>query len=151
MNMNPIQHSLKVVTLGLSLTAVTMSAWSQQTARPGAMRPGTMGKGPAMGRGQMAGRPGGVSRVAKDLGLTPQQQARIQKVAESTMAQNRAVQANTKLKPEQKRAKFIQNMTVMRSNLNAILTPAQRKKVEAMRQQRMKQMGAMRSAPGAKR
>ena len=76
-----------------------------------------------------------IDREAKLIGLSAQQTARMKIVAASAMKQRRALRDNATLQPEQRRAKNRQIAQATRTQMEAILTPAQRQKAAALRQQ----------------
>ena len=73
--------------------------------------------------------------MADALGLTDAQKAQMKPIRQSAMQQMRALQADTKLTPQAKMDKMKEIGKNTNKQMMAILTPAQREKVKAMRQQ----------------
>ena len=136
-----IVRSLALLALSASLCSLVVAAPPTAGAKPGAGGPGGRMGGPGGG-----GRRGGgmMMRMMKDLNLTPAQQAKMK----TLMDQRRAVRESTTLTDDQKRAK----MTAMNPKIDAILTPAQRKKRATMMAEMRKRFqgggGRMGGGPG---
>ncbi|MDH7570241.1 MAG: hypothetical protein QHJ73_11735 [Armatimonadota bacterium] len=71
--------------------------------------------------------------TARALGLTEAQQAKMKAIQESYAPKLRAIWGDPKLSPEAKHAKVKPLMEEMRQKMDALLTPAQRKKAEELR------------------
>ncbi len=98
--------------------------------------------GPAGGMGKMRGaKMGGMGRMAQELGLTDAQKAKIKAILQTQMPQMKALRENKTLTPEQKMTKMRALRMAQMKKMEAILTPAQRKKVAAMRAQQRGQRG----------
>ncbi len=78
-----------------------------------------------------------LGRIAQQLNLTPTQQTKIMAIQQSQRPQLMAIYNNKSFTPNQKQAKMIAVMSGMMGKISAVLTPAQRKKVAAMRGQQM--------------
>ena len=117
----------------LALAAPLAPAYAQ------APPPAPMG-GPMMGRpmhGPMGGMRGGgrMKMMADELGLTDAQKAKMQPILMSSRQQMMALRANTTLTPAARMAKMQSMRKTMMTQMMAILTPAQRTKLKAMRQE----------------
>ena len=76
-----------------------------------------------------------MQKLADALGLTDAQKAQMKPIVQSTGKQAKAIQADTSLTPEAKKAKMMDLRKSMNKQMMAILTPDQRQKLKAMRQQ----------------
>lgn len=84
------------------------------------------------------------ARMAQELGLTADQQAKIKAIREQERTQGEAIRADQSLSREQKmeKRKALREATVQQ--IDAVLTPEQRPKAQAMREkarERMKERG----------
>ena len=115
--------------LPLTLAAVTLSLAA--LAAPGTVQaaPGTHA---APAPGQRGGR---MQKIAAALGLTDAQKARMKTIGQGMGQQARAIQMNASLTPQAKQAKMMGLSQSMNQQMMAVLTPAQRQKLKAMRQQ----------------
>lgn len=76
-----------------------------------------------------------MQKMADTLGLTDAQKAQMTPIRQSVMQQMRALQTNTALTPQAKMDKMKEISKSANKQMMAILTPAQREKMKAMRQQ----------------
>ena len=116
MKLSPI--TLAAVTLGLAAAIVVPN--TVQAA------PGTNPAKAPSGRMQ---------KMADALGLTDAQKAQMKPILMSAMQQRKALQADTKLTPQAKMDKMKEIGKTSNKQMMAILTPTQREKLKAMRQQ----------------
>ena len=72
-------------------------------------------------------------RIAKELGLTPDQHAQMKSLAKDQQAAADAVRADASLTPEQKQQKVKQLRQDFQTKRQALLTPEQRQKAESMK------------------
>ncbi len=117
----------------LALAAPLVPAFAQ--APPPPPMHGPMMGGPM--HGPMGGMRGGgrMKMMADELGLTDAQKAKMQPILMSSRQQMMALRANTTLAPAARMAKMQTMRNTMNAQMMAILTPAQRVKLKAMRQQ----------------
>lgn len=138
------KHTLKklffAVALGTSLTAFqfgTAQADDKTGGKPGIHKPGEHKPGEWGGRGGGPGRGRGrgmmMERWSKELGLTEKQKASMRKVMDESRAKSEKIRNDKNLSDSQKREKMKAHHENTRKRMNAILTPAQRKKAEKMR------------------
>jgi protein CpxP len=113
--------------LGSTVSAAPTTAPAGKTGLNG--RPGQPG----------GGRMRGMQRMANELGLTEAQKKKLMANMRATMPSYRALREDTKLTPDQKRAKMRSLREENQKKINAILTPAQRKKLETMMKERRNQ------------
>ena len=76
-----------------------------------------------------------MQKLAADLGLSDAQKAQMKPIRQNAMQQMRALQVDTKLTPQAKMDKMKDIGKSANKQMMAILTPAQREKLKAMRQQ----------------
>ena len=76
-----------------------------------------------------------MQKLADALGLSDAQKARMKPIRQNAMQQMRALQVDTKLTPQAKMDKMKDIGKSANKQMMAILTPAQREKLKAMRQQ----------------
>lgn len=111
---------------------------------------------------QGAGKPGGkpdqrMQRMVEKLGLTQAQQDKIKGISEKYVAKLKPIRDDKSLTKEQQREKVRPIIKSMNDEIEAVLTPEQRKKVKEMREANKKanpgQPGAKPGAtkPGAKK
>jgi Spy/CpxP family protein refolding chaperone len=115
--------------LPLTLAAVTLGL-AAALAPPAQAAPGAH---PAQADGQRGAR---MQKLADYLGLSDAQKARMKPLLQSAGQQARAIQGNASLTPQAKQAKMMGLSQSMNQQMMAVLTPAQREKLKAMRQQR---------------
>lgn len=114
----------KIVVLG-ALTCATLGADSAFAApRERGGRGGEMG-----------------ARIAEKLGLTADQKARIQSITEGAKSQAKAIQGDSSLSQEQKRARLQELRTSVKSQIEAVLTPEQRAQIAAQKEKAQTQRG----------
>lgn len=75
----------------------------------------------------------GGKRMAKELGLTEDQQAKMKGLMEEQKAAADAIKADTSLSEEQRKEKMKNLMEEYKGKRQALMTPEQRKKAEEMR------------------
>ena len=146
--------TLKMIALATVLALPTTLA-TASLAKPGDAGakggPGKMdGKRGRGMRGGMMGR-GMMRRMAQELGLTTAQKTRLEALAKEGDAKRRAIRENKSLSEEQRRSQMKALRTSSMTRMNAILTPAQRTKMAAMRakmEQRMRENGGRMGGPG---
>lgn len=109
------------VTLGL---AAALAAPTLVQAAPTA----PLSQAPGQGGGRM-------QKMAAALGITEAQKAQMKPLIMSAGQQARAIQMNSSLTPQAKQAKLMDLSRSMNQRMMAILTPTQRQKLKAMRQQ----------------
>lgn len=78
------------------------------------------------------------AKMAEALGLTPDQQAQIKSIRQSSRADIKAVMADQTLTPVAKAAKIREIRTATKAKIDALLTPEQRAKVQAHRASKVK-------------
>lgn len=119
----------------LALAAPLAPAFAQAPPPMGRPMHGPMG-GP-MGGPMMGGPRGGgrMQRMADELGLTDAQKAKMMPILMGQRQQMMALRTNTTLSPAARMAKMQSMRQTMTTKMMAILTPAQRVKLKAMRQQ----------------
>lgn len=110
--------TLAAVTLGLAASLVVPNPTQ---AAPGAH--------PAKAPGAR------MQKMADALGLSDAQKAQMKPIRQNAMQQMRALQVDTKLTPQAKMDKMKDIGKSVNKQMMAILTPAQREKLKAMRQQ----------------
>lgn len=115
---NFLPLTLAAVTLGLAASLVVPNPTQ---AAPGAH--------PAKAPGAR------MQKLAADLGLSDAQKAQMKPIRQNAMQQMRALQVDTKLTPQAKMDKMKDIGKSANKQMMAILTPAQREKLKAMRQQ----------------
>ena len=125
-----MQKMIALAALSLTLTAPLASAFAQ--APPPPPMHGQFG-GPM--RGPHGGGGGRMMKMADELGLTDAQKAQMKPVLMGSRQQMMALRANTTLPPAARMAKMEAMRKSMNTQMMAILTPAQRVKLKAMRQQ----------------
>ena len=76
-----------------------------------------------------------MQKLADTLGLSDAQKAQLKPILQSAGQQARAIQADTSLTPQAKQAKLKDLRKSANKQMMAILTPDQRQKLKAMRQQ----------------
>ena len=116
---NFLPLTLAAVTLGLAASLVVPNPTQ---AAPGAH--------PAKAPGAR------MQKMADALGLSDAQKAQMKPIRQNAMQQMRALQVDTKLTPQAKMDKMKDIGKSANKQMMAILTPAQRQKLKAMRQQR---------------
>ncbi len=77
---------------------------------------------------------GKMKKMADALGLTDAQKAQIKPILQGARQQAQALKANTTLTPEARKAQMKELARSTRQQVMAILTPAQRAKMKAMKQ-----------------
>jgi len=115
---NFLPLTLAAVTLGLAASLVVPNPTQ---AAPGAH--------PAKAPGAR------MQKMADALGLSDAQKAQMKPIRQNAMQQMRALQVDTKLTPQAKMDKMKDIGKSVNKQMMAILTPAQREKLKAMRQQ----------------
>ena len=115
----------------LALAAPLAPAFAQAPPPPpmGGPMHGPMGR-PMMGGPRGGGR---MQRMADELGLTAAQKAKMKPILMSRRRQMMALRANTTLPQAARLAKMQSMRKSMTAQMMAILTPAQRTKLQAMR------------------
>lgn len=77
-----------------------------------------------------------LQHLSSELNLTDDQKQKIQPILQSQLQQAKAVQDDSSLSPDQKKAKMQDIHQSMSSQIGPILTPDQQKKWEAMKAQK---------------
>jgi len=116
--------------LPLTLAAVALGLAAALAAPPPAQA--APGAHPAQADGQRGAR---MQKLADYLGLSDAQKARMKPILQSAGQQARAIQGNASLTPQAKQAKMMGLSQSMNQQTMAVLTPAQREKLKAMRRQ----------------
>jgi protein CpxP len=80
------------------------------------------------------GRPGMGDRLAQELGLTADQQTKMRQVMEQNRAQMKALRDDQSLSQEDRMAKMRALRQAEKTQMDAILTPEQKQKMESMRE-----------------
>ncbi len=114
----PIPRFALLAALSLTLTAPLVPALAQAPSPP-------------MHGGGMHG--GRMRNMGDELGLTAAQKAQMQPILMSAGRQFRAIQANTALTPQARMVKMQALQHTISAQMMALLTPAQRTKLKAMR------------------
>jgi Spy/CpxP family protein refolding chaperone len=130
---------LVLASLSLALAAPLVPAFAQAPPPPmhgpmGGPMHGPMG-GPMHG-GYGGGGGGRMKKMAGELGLTDAQKSKMMAMMTASRQQAEAVRNNTKLTPAARMAKMQALQASNRSKMMAIMTPAQRTKMQAMMQAR---------------
>ena len=116
-----LPFTLAAITLGLAASLVVPNPTQ---AAPGAH--------PAKAPGAR------MQKMADALGLSDAQKAQMKPIRQNAMQQMRALQVDTKLTPQAKMDKMKDIGKSVNKQMMAILTPAQREKLKAMRQQQQR-------------
>jgi Spy/CpxP family protein refolding chaperone len=74
-----------------------------------------------------------LQRMSSELNLTDEQKQKIQPILQSELQQAKSVKDDTSLSPDQKKAKMTDIRQSMRSEIAPILTPEQKVKLAAMK------------------
>lgn len=113
----------------VALVASLFASLALAQGKP-AVGSGTKGapKGGPQGRGGMG--------FYEKLNLTPAQKTKIEAIFKAMRTKSEALR-NQKLTEDQRRQKFMALRTETQNKVNAVLTPAQRKQLEAMRKKMM--------------
>ena len=92
-----------------------------------------------------------LQHLTKQLQLTSDQQAKVGPILQQRDQQLEAMRGDTSLKPADRRAKAMSIMQDADGQIGAVLTPAQRDRLKAMREQAMQRMEERREqhAPAA--
>lgn len=77
-----------------------------------------------------------LQKMAKELDLTADQQAKIEAIHKQTFEARKAVQDDTTLSDEQKKEKMMALRKSTEEQVHALLTPAQQAKAKALREKR---------------
>jgi Spy/CpxP family protein refolding chaperone len=119
----------------------TLLAAGALTLAAGAMLPSSPAMAQGRGHWQGGGGPRGdyMSKMAHDLNLTPAQQKRIRPIFENARRQMMVIHNDRKLTQDQKRSRAHALIQQSRRQVDAILTPAQRKKRDQTVAQRRQQ------------
>jgi Spy/CpxP family protein refolding chaperone len=76
-----------------------------------------------------------MAKIAQELGLTDSQKAQIKPILMDAKAQKKAIEADTKLTQDEKRARLTDLRKQTKGKIDAVLTPEQKAKWEALRKQ----------------
>jgi Spy/CpxP family protein refolding chaperone len=112
----------------------------QQASRQGEAGRGQRGEGRRGGPGG----PGRGEQMAKELGLTPEQQKQIETATASLRPQMRTIMENHSLSKDQRRSQMQALRTQMQSRMRQYLTPEQQQRMARMQQQRQQRREALR-------
>ena len=110
--------TLAAVTLGLAAAVATPSFAQFAQGAHSAHAPGAR-----------------IKKLADELGLTDAQKAQIKPMLKDAAQQAKAIKADTSLTPEAKKAKMKDLRKSTNQQMMAVLTPDQRQKLKAIRQQ----------------
>jgi len=132
----------------LGATLIASGSANLVQAAPGAPDGANKSAAKAGGRGNANGR---MQRLIAELNLTSAQQAKMKKVQDSSRAKMKALRAETGLTPEQMKTKRTAIRTATRKEMEAILTPEQKKKWAEMRKKERAERRESGAAPGAKK
>ena len=80
-----------------------------------------------------------LNRVSSDLNLTSDQKTKLEPILTSEIQLVHNLRADTSMTPEQKQAKFKDQLTSDHAKIDAILTPEQKQKLSQLTQQRQQQ------------
>jgi len=83
-----------------------------------------------------------MQKLAASLGLTDAQKAQLKPILQSAAQQAKAIKTDTSLTPQARQAKMKDLRKSTNQQMMAVLTPDQRQKLKAMRQQRRAAKGA---------
>lgn len=126
---------MKRFLLLLTLAAATSLIWAQDQDQNAPPPEGHQGHG--MGEGHHMDRPDPAQqakRLQKELGLNADQTAKVQKIFEDQQKKHEAqMSSNQDLSPEERRADFMQARQEMDSQIQAILTDAQKQKYQQLK------------------
>ena len=81
--------------------------------------------------------------VAKRLGLSPDQRAKIRDIRTKTAAAVQPVRTDASLTPEAKRAKVRELVEAGRTELRGVLTPGQQQKLQRIRRRLLAPLGPL--------
>ena len=115
---------IAVSVMAVAISALSAFAVAQDDQTPASTQTQTMN-----GRGHRG------EHMAKELGLTPDQQAQMKQHHEQQMESMKALKADTTLTPEQKHAKMKEAHAENQQFMENLLTPEQKTKWEQMKQQ----------------
>ncbi|HVZ17679.1 MAG TPA: hypothetical protein VG897_11210 [Terriglobales bacterium] len=90
-----------------------------------------------------------IERVSTDLNLTPDQKSKLQPILASEIQLVHSLRTDTSMTPEQKQAKFKDQLTADHAKIDTILTPEQKQKLALMNQQRQQQEQTQQAPPQA--
>jgi Spy/CpxP family protein refolding chaperone len=116
-----------IVAVGASTVGIAGQTVTGALADGG--RPKAYSKQDGPRRGRM------MDRMAQELKLTPSQKTRIQKIMDDSRARGHKIWEDKSLSNTQKRKKMSENREATHKRIDAVLTPDQRKKMNAMRAQ----------------
>jgi Spy/CpxP family protein refolding chaperone len=127
---------MKKCLLLLTFAAATSLVWAQdqdqdqgQSGAPAGHRGHRMGTLPSPAKQ--------AQRLSKELGLSSDQTTKIQKIFEDQQKKHEAeMSSNEELSPEQRRADFMQARQEVDSQIEAVLTDAQKQKFEQLKSKR---------------
>jgi protein CpxP len=126
---------MKRFLLLLTLAAAASLIWAQDQDQSAPPPQGHEGHG--MGEGRHMGRPDPAQqakRLQKELGLNVDQTAKVQKIFEDQQKKHEAeMSSNQDLSPEERRANFMQARQEVDSQIEAILTDAQKQKFQQLK------------------
>lgn len=92
-----------------------------------------------------------IQRMSQHLNLTEDQKSKITPILQSQMEQARSIRQDTSLTPDQRRAKMKELRESTRSQIEPILTPEQREKMENFAQRRKEMRGGREMGMGSAR
>jgi protein CpxP len=127
---------MKRLLLLLALAAATSLIWAQDQDQNAPPPEGHQGHGMGEG-GHMGGRRDPAQqakRLQKELGLNADQTAKVQKIFEDQQKKHEAeMSSNQNLSPEERRANFMQARQEVDSQIQGVLTDAQKQKYQQMK------------------
>ena len=132
-----MKNSLRLsIALGLCawLSTIVLAAPMAGKAHGNRMQGAKMGDGMRAER-----RGGGMDRMAKELGLTDAQKAKMRAIMQAQRPRMKALRENQSLTGDQKMSKMREMRAARMKQMAAILTPVQRKKMQAMMKDRRSQ------------
>lgn len=135
---------LTVLCLGAALSTSVLAAPTDGKMGDGMRMGGRMGEGGKIGGrrggGMRGGSMGRMGRMTQELGLTDAQKAKMKGIMEAQRPQMMALRDDTKLSREQKMTKMRAMNAAQMKKIVAILTPAQRQKMQDSMRERRGQM-----------
>jgi periplasmic protein CpxP/Spy len=127
------------LTLGLALAGTALAQPQDGTPPPGA--------GPQQRGGHAPDPQQQLEHLSKQLQLSSDQQAKIGPILQQRAQQVQALRADNSLAPADRRAKMMSLAQATDSQIDAILTPAQRDQLKAIREKQQERMEERRSQP----
>ncbi|RDI99088.1 hypothetical protein DVT68_11450 [Dyella solisilvae] len=133
---------IAMLVLGLALAGSALAQSQGNTPPP--PEGNAAGQPPQRG-GRMPDPQQQLERMSKQLQLTSDQQAKLAPILQQRAQQMQALRGDNSLSPADRRAKMMALMQQSQSQIDAILTPAQRDQMKAMREKAQERMEERRS------